>query len=85
MHTQQVETPGIVWMFMSARGRLAEEIAANPDVLLTYGHPSDGAYAAVRGHAIVVHDVEKARELWTAVAGAWFRAVPRIRASRCCA
>jgi general stress protein 26 len=76
MHTQQVEAAGIVWMFMSARGRLAEQIAANPDVLLTYGHPSDGAYAAVRGQAIAVHDIEKAKELWTAVAGAWFPGGP---------
>ena len=76
MTTQQVEEPGILWMFMSARGRLAEEIAANPEVLVTYGHPSDGAYAAVRGHAMAVHDIEKARELWTAVAGAWFPGGP---------
>src|SRR6185295_17817454 len=76
MTTQQVESPGIVWMFMSSRGRLAEEIAANPDVLLTYGDPGDGAYAVVRGQAIAVHDIAKARELWTALAGAWFPGGP---------
>ncbi len=76
MTTQQVEAPGILWFFMSSRGRLAEEVAANPNVLITYGDPGDGAYAAVRGHAIAVHDVEKAKELWTALAGAWFPGGP---------
>ncbi len=46
MTTQQVEAPGILWFFMSSRGRLAEEVAANPNVLITYGDPGDGAYAA---------------------------------------
>ena len=86
MTTQQVEPPGIVWMFMSARGRLAEEVAANPDVLLTYGDPGDGAYAVVRGQAIAVHDIAKASancgRRWPARGS---RAVPRIRISRCCA
>jgi general stress protein 26 len=80
MTTQQVEEPGILWMFMSARGRLAEEIAANPEVLVTYGHPSDGAYAAVRGRAMAVHDIEKARELWTAALALAGRIEPRVAA-----
>jgi len=72
MTTQHVEAPGIVWMFMATRGHLADEIATNPHVLVTYADPGDSAFAAVRGHAMMIRDVEKARELWTAVAGAWF-------------
>jgi general stress protein 26 len=76
MTTQQVEAPGILWMFVSARGHLAQEIAANPQVLLSYAEPGDSAYAAVRGHALLIQNPQKARELWTAIAGAWFPGGP---------
>ena len=76
MTTQSVDESGIIWMFVSGRSHLAEEVAANPQVLLTYAEPGDSAYAAVRGHAVVLRDAEKAKELWTAVAGAWFPGGP---------
>ena len=76
MTTQTVDESGIVWMFMPARGHLADEIATNPNVLLTYAEPGDSAFAAVRGHAVMLHDPAKAKELWTAVAGAWFPGGP---------
>ena len=72
MTTQQVDPAGIVWMFTSASGHLASEVAAHPAVLLTYADTGDGAYAALRGHAVIMRDIEKQRELWTALAGAWF-------------
>ncbi len=72
MTTQYVEAPGIIWMFMAAHGHLADEIATNPNVLITYADTGDSAFAAVRGHATMIRDAEKAHELWTAAAGAWF-------------
>jgi general stress protein 26 len=72
MTTQLVEAPGIIWMFMHAHGHLAQEIAANPGVLLSFAEPGDSAFAAVHGHAMAIRDPAKARELWTAGAGAWF-------------
>ena len=72
MTTQQAEPPGILWMFTSASGHLASEVAANPSVLITYADTGDMAYAAVRGHAVIMRDLAKQRELWTALAGAWF-------------
>lgn len=72
MTTQEVDPAGIVWMFTSLSGHLATEVAAHPAVLLTYADVGDGAYAALRGHAVILRDLEKQRELWTAMAGAWF-------------
>lgn len=72
MTTQQVEPDGTMWMFTSASGHLAQEVAAHPGVLLTLADVGDGAYAALRGHALIVRNVDKQRELWTAMAGAWF-------------
>ncbi len=76
MTTQSVDESGIIWMFVSGRGRLADEIATNPHVLVTYAEPGDSAFAAVRGHAVILRDAEKAKELWTSVAGAWFPGGP---------
>ena len=41
-------------------------------MLLIYSDTGDGAYAAIRGHAVIIRDLEKQKELWTALAGAWF-------------
>ena len=72
MTMQQVEPPGILWMFTSARGRIAAEVAANPSVLVTFADVGHGAFAAVRGHADTLRDDTKQRELWTPLAAAWF-------------
>lgn len=72
MTTQQVDRDGILWMFTSASGHIASEVAAQPAVLLLYADTGDGAYAAVRGHAVIMRDLGRQRELWTALAGAWF-------------
>lgn len=72
MTTQQAEPPGILWMFTAVSGHIAAEVAANPAVLLIYADTGDGAYAAARGHAVIMRDPAKQRELWTTLAGAWF-------------
>ena len=72
MTTQQVDRDGILWMFTSANGHIASEVAEHPGVLLLYSDTGDGAYAAVRGHAVIIRDLEKQKELWTTLAGAWF-------------
>lgn len=72
MTTQKVERDGIIWMFTSASGHLAAEVAADPSVMLIYSDTGDGAYAAVRGHGVIMRDLARQKELWTALAGAWF-------------
>jgi general stress protein 26 len=72
MTTQEVDNEGVIWMFTAANGRLVNEVAANPAVLISYADPGDGAFAAVRGEAMALRDLGKQRELWTAIAGAWF-------------
>ncbi len=72
MTTQEVDGEGVIWMFTAANGHLVSEVAANPAVLISYADPGDGAFAAVRGEAMALRDLGKQRELWTALAGAWF-------------
>lgn len=76
MTTQRVEEPGVIWMFVGANSRLAADIEANPNVLLTYADTGDGAFAAVRGFATASRDPAKAKELWSKFAEAWFPGGP---------
>jgi general stress protein 26 len=72
MTTQRADEDGILWMFIAADSELAGEVAANPDVLITYADTGDSAYVVVRGHATVLRDPEKAKEMWSKLAEAWF-------------
>ena len=74
--TQQAREDGTLWFFVPIDGGIAEEVAAAPEVLLLYAEPSDNAYVALAGRASVRRDVEKARELWSTIAGAWFTEGP---------
>jgi len=76
MTNQRVDDGGIIWMFIGADSHLAAEVAAHPDVLLTYADPGDSAYVAVRGHAAVVRNRDKAEEMWSKLAEAWFPGGP---------
>jgi general stress protein 26 len=63
-------------MFVAADSETAAEVSANPNVLLTYADTGDNAFVAVRGHGAIVRDTERARELWTKMAEAWFPGGP---------
>ena len=76
MTTQCAEEAGQIWMFIGADSETAAEVAANPNVLLTYADTSDNAFVAVRGHAMVLRDPERAKEMWTKIAEAWFPGGP---------
>ena len=74
--TQEAREDGALFFFVPIDGGIAEEVAAAPEILLLYAEPSDNAYVALAGRATVRRDVEKARELWSTIAGAWFTEGP---------
>ena len=74
--TQQAEEAGTVWFFVSAHGGFADDLTADARVVLSYADPSDSFFAALRGRGEIVHDREKARELWNVMAQAWFPGGP---------
>lgn len=67
---------GTLWFFISASGRLARQLRANRDVLLTYADPDRSRYVSVRGVASVLRDAPSARDLWSPQALAFFPGGP---------
>jgi len=67
---------GELWFFMSRSGGPVDDILADPVINISYADPDDDTYVSVSGHARVVDDVAKARELWNKAAEAWFPGGP---------
>jgi general stress protein 26 len=74
--TQEAEEPGVLWFFIPVDGGVAGEVRARPEIILSYAEPGDNAYVAPAGHASVVIDSQRATELWSPLAGAWFTEGP---------
>jgi general stress protein 26 len=72
MWTQGDEFDGALWFFVSDDGPLAKELERNPRVGLSYAAPDKDLYVSVSGRAELVHDRNKAEELWNTYAEAWF-------------
>jgi general stress protein 26 len=71
MEIAQIEPEGGIWFFTGANSRKVQEIAKNPDVLITC-QDEHSSYLTLRGSAYVTEDRDKARELWSAEYQAWF-------------
>jgi general stress protein 26 len=66
----------VVWMATNSRSRKAEEIRRNPNVTLYYAdHGHARGYVAIKGHAILVDDMQEKlrlkREYWTQAFPDW--------------
>jgi general stress protein 26 len=72
MTTQQTSFDGTLWFFAPDDGPLAEAIAANSIVNVSYANPSAMCFVSVSGVAELVRDVEHMRRLWNPVVDAWF-------------
>jgi general stress protein 26 len=72
MWTQGDAFDGTLWFFVSDDGPLARELERNSRVGLSYAAPDKDLYVSVSGRAELVHDRNKADELWNTYAEAWF-------------
>lgn len=72
MATQKTEFDGVLWFLTAAASRKTGEIAENANVSLVYADPGNASYVTVKGHARVLDDRSKIRELWNAMYRAWF-------------
>jgi general stress protein 26 len=68
----KVEPEGRVWIFTAIGGGIADDIRRDGRVHLTFMNQSDELYVALSGEARVVHDPERARDLWSPAAGVWY-------------
>jgi general stress protein 26 len=70
MALQEAEFDGDFWFFAERNSRKAAHIAANPAVSVTLS--SGQTWISVHGHARIVTDTAKAKELWNKAVEAWF-------------
>ncbi len=61
---------GAIWFITAKDSQKVDEIEANPEVCITISDGSD--YASVTGHAEIVDDVAKLKDLWNVGVDAWF-------------
>jgi len=69
MAQQLIAPDGDLWFFAERDSRVVAEITANPHVSLTLS--STDTWISIDGHAEVVDDSAKAKELWNSFVEAW--------------
>jgi general stress protein 26 len=70
MAVQQVEFDGDLWFAIDEDSAKVHQIQADAEVGVAFS--SNDAWVSLAGTAEIVHDLEKARELWNPVLTAWF-------------
>lgn len=61
-----------LWFFMSRKSDSVDDLAAEPNVNISYADSGKDSYVSVAGTASVSSDKVKARALWNKMTEAWF-------------
>ncbi|WP_375388468.1 pyridoxamine 5'-phosphate oxidase family protein [uncultured Amnibacterium sp.] len=72
MGVQEVEFDGDLWFFAYEDSAKVAQIAAAPEVNVSFSDDKHHSWTSIAGRAEVVHDRAKAEELYTPVLKAWF-------------
>lgn len=76
MTCQEMDSDGNLWFFTSSQTDLWENIAANPQVNLSFAEPEDNVYVSISGRAERVVDRARIKDMWNPAVQAWFPAGP---------
>ncbi len=76
MTNQEMDADGNLWFFTSSQTDLWENIAAHPEVNLSFSEPQDNVYVSISGRAERVVDRAKIKDMWNPAVQAWFPAGP---------
>jgi general stress protein 26 len=82
MHAIPERDEGAIYFVTDTRGAKDDEIAAAPDVCLSFADIGDNTYLSVTGRAEMIRDPAKADELWSTEAQAWWPRGPQDPAVR---
>ena len=82
MHATPDRDENVIYFITDTRGAKDDEIAAAPDVCLAFADIGDNTYLSITGTAEVVRAPDKAEELWSTEAQAWWPRGPRDPAIR---
>jgi general stress protein 26 len=72
MDTQQMEFDGDLWFMTEADAPKVADIAGTNKVNVSYANPEKQRYVSVQGHATLVRDRAKIKELWSPEHKIWF-------------
>ena len=61
-----------LYFFVSRKSELAQRLAHDGNVNVSYAHPGDDSYVSVSGQAAIVEDQTQKDDLFTPMAKAWF-------------
>ena len=76
MAYRSVEGDGDLWFFSKKDSRKAKEIAADPQVLISFADPRAQHFVSITGRAEIVIDRAVVREKWSEIYRAWFPGGP---------
>ena len=82
MHAIPERDEGAIYFVTDTRGAKDDEIAAAPDVCLSFADIGDNTFLSITGRAEMIRDPGKAEELWSTEAQAWWPRGPRDPAVR---
>jgi len=67
-----VDEDSSLWFFMSRRSEPVTDLGQDGNVNVAFADVDADSYVSVSGHAVVVEDTAKKRQLWSKMAQAWF-------------
>ena len=71
---QQIDADGQMWFFVSNQAEFTQDLATHPAVNVSFADTGDSLYVSVAGQAELLHDRQRAAELWNPLLKAWFPA-----------
>jgi general stress protein 26 len=72
MSTQDIDDEGNLWFFSTKSSEKNDEIKKDPRVQLFYSNKGASEYLSIYGKAEIIHDIEKAKQLWSPMVKTWF-------------
>jgi len=72
MALQEADFDGDLWFFAYEDSAKATQIAATPEVGVSFSDTGNHSWTSIAGRARIVHDRTKAEQLYTPVLEAWF-------------
>lgn len=76
MRAVKQEFGGVLWFFTQAGSPKVEEVNEDERTLLAYSDPRKQNYVSLSGHARIVRDAAKQKELWSEPLRVWFPGGP---------
>jgi general stress protein 26 len=72
MAVQEVAFDGDLWFFCDDASEKAGQVRSRPQVNVAFSDTKHSAWTSIAGRASVVHDRDKAEELWSPALEVWF-------------